>query len=72
MNRDDIVALMGEPSCTQTESMGGSTYSYMRYNPTSTTPAATLVLENGVLITVMAGYSFVYPASVGADLCSGQ
>jgi len=72
MSREDILALIGEPSCTQTEIMGGSTYSYMRYNPTHATPAVTVVLENGVLITVMAGYSFVYPASNGADLCVGE
>jgi hypothetical protein len=72
MSRDDIVEIMGEPSCTKTEIMAGRTYSYLRYNPSSVAPAATLVLENDVLISVMAGYSFVYPASAGADLCAEE
>ena len=57
MERSDIVALVGEPSCTYTDPLANSTYSYLRYNPTASRPASTFVLENGVLVTVLAGYS---------------
>ncbi len=67
MNRNDIVTLMGEPSCVMREVMGGQTYQYLRYNPTPNRVAATVVLENGLLISVSAGFSFDYPAL--ADQC---
>lgn len=68
MSRVNIVALMGEPSCTINESIGGRRYSYLRYNP-GENPAATVVFENGLLVAVMAGYSRAYTT---ADLCSDQ
>ncbi|MFI3120099.1 MAG: hypothetical protein QX203_08970 [Methylococcaceae bacterium] len=68
MSRANIVALMGEPSCTINESISGRSYSYLRYNP-GVNPAATVVFENGLLISVMAGYSRAYTT---ADLCSDQ
>ncbi|MDD2556748.1 MAG: hypothetical protein PHH87_00515 [Desulfuromonas sp.] len=62
MNRNDVVALMGEPSCVMTEVMGGQTYQYLRYDPKPRRAAATVVLENGLLISVTAGFSLAYPA----------
>ncbi len=62
MNQSDVVALMGEPSCVMREVMGGQTYKYLRYNPTPNRVAANIVLENGLLISVSAGFAFDYPA----------
>lgn len=72
MSRAEVVALMGEPSCTLTGSYGGRAYQYLRYKPTPTRTASTVVLENGVLVMVMAGYSFVMPTISGTDLCATQ
>lgn len=69
MTRAHVVALMGEPSCTIEGAFGGRQLQYLRYRPTSTRSAATIVLENGVLSTVMAGYSFAAAGSTSADLC---
>ncbi len=70
MSSEDIIALMGEPSCSDSEQIAGSTYTYMRYNPNAGAPAATVVLENGVLVTVVAGFSYTLSESATADLCS--
>jgi len=71
MDQTDIVALLGEPSCTQTEILAGRTYSYLRYNPSGDHPASTVVLENGVLTTVLAGYSFDMDSSpTDGNLCT--
>jgi len=71
MDQTDIVALLGEPSCIRTETLAGRTYSYLRYNPSGNHPASTVVLENGVLVTVLAGYSYDIDSSpTDGNLCT--
>lgn len=61
MTKEDIVALMGQPSCILNEEMGGRSYEYLRYNPTQDRAAAMVVLENGLLTNVTAGFTLDYP-----------
>jgi len=71
MDQTAIEALLGPPSCIQTEVLAGRTYDYLRYNPSNNNPAATVVFENGVLVTVLAGYSFdIDSAPTDANLCT--
>lgn len=71
MERSDIIALVGEPNCTYTDTLGNRTYNYLRYNPTTSRPASTFVLENGVLISVLAGYSYDLDSDPDdGDLCT--
>lgn len=68
---EDIVALMGEPSCTNVDTLSGRTYSYLRYNPTASNPATTIVLENGSLIAVLSGYSYDADSEpIDGNLCT--
>ena len=71
MDQNDIIMLLGEPSCIKTEILAGRTYNYLRYNPLGGHTAATVVLENGVLITVLAGYSYDIDSSpADGNLCT--
>lgn len=69
MSRTEVVALLGPPSCTLSGEYGGRSLQTLRYTPTVARPAVTLVLENGLLASVMAGYSYVAPEQTGTDLC---
>lgn len=72
MSRSAVVSAMGTPNCEETQQMAGRTYTYMRYNPTASTPAATAVLEDGVLSSVTAGFAMVDSSHTSADLCVRQ
>jgi len=61
MSKSDVIALMGEPNFLMRENMGGRMYQYLRYDPAQNRPAATVVLENGLLVSVTAGFSIDYP-----------
>lgn len=69
MNEAEIVALMGEPSCTEEHEMAGRTYKLLRYNPTLNTPAASIALEDGLFLSITAGYALSDTASAGNDIC---
>jgi len=70
MTRADVVALMGSPSCTLAGEFGGRSVQTLRYSPTTARAPVTLVLENGLLVSVMAGFSYVAPENAGANLCT--
>jgi len=71
MGQADIVKLLGEPSCIQKETLAGRSYDYLRYNPSVTQPASTVVLENGALITVLSGYSLDLDSSpADGNMCT--
>ncbi|MBI5255739.1 MAG: hypothetical protein HY855_04515 [Burkholderiales bacterium] len=69
MTREDVVALVGEPACTVTEDYGARRYEYLKYPPSVRQPAATVVLENGVLNAVMAGYAWLRAPQGSLALC---
>ena len=64
-----VVSMLGEPSCTLRGDFAGRSLEHLRYKPTATRSAATLVLENGVLVGVMAGYSFATAGVDSTELC---
>jgi hypothetical protein len=66
MSKAEVVSFMGNPSCEQSFEMGGRTYTTMRYAPTTSRPVNSVVLENGVVTSVVAGYAVVAP---GESVC---
>ncbi|MGC8719926.1 MAG: DUF4214 domain-containing protein [Thermodesulforhabdaceae bacterium] len=70
MTRDDVIAVMGEPTCIRQERSMGRIYTYLLYNPSNTIPAATVVLENNMLVNVTAGYAISYTGTNQPDLCN--
>lgn len=69
MTRAQVVSMLGEPSCALRGDFAGRSLEHLRYKPTATRSAATLVLENGVLVGVMAGYSFATAGVDSTELC---
>lgn len=71
MTEAQIISMMGRPSCVNTDRFGGKTYRHLRYNPTHNAPASTVTVENGILVSVTAGYAIV-DSSNSTNLCTGQ
>lgn len=69
MTEAQVIALMGQPSCVQIQEIAGKTIRYLRYKPTTQSPAASVALENGSLVTVLAGYVMVDPGQTVANIC---
>ena len=72
MTEAQIVSMMGNPSCVETQQLAGRTYRYLRYNPTSNAPAATVVMKNGFFQSVSAGYALVDSSHTDTNLCTAQ
>lgn len=72
MTEAQIISLMGNPSCVETHQLAGRTYRYLRYNPTNTTPAATVVMNNGLFQSVSAGYALVDSSHTSTNLCTAE
>lgn len=69
MTEAQVIAVMGQPSCVQTQEVAGKTIRYLRYKPTTQSPAASVAIENGSVITVLAGYVMVDPGQSVANIC---
>lgn len=69
MTEAQVIAVMGQPSCVQTQQVANRTIRYLRYKPTTQSPAASVALENGVVVTVLAGYVMVDPGQTVANIC---
>ena len=70
MDLSDVKTLMGEPSCIRKEVMATNTYSYAYYNASATVPASTLIFENNLLISVIAGYAIDYQSDSDNNPCT--
>ncbi|MCX7823506.1 MAG: DUF4214 domain-containing protein [Syntrophobacterales bacterium] len=66
--KEDVIRMLGEPTCTQQIQFGGRLITAMRYNPTTTLAASSVYLENDLVFQVEAGYALVSPRA-GSDLC---
>ena len=72
MTEAQIIAMMGRPSCVETQQLAGRTYRYLRYNPVNDAPAATVVMKNGFFQSVSAGYALVDSSHTGTNLCTAR
>lgn len=70
MTREDIVALLGEPTCAVDHTTAGTTLHIMRYAPTTTQPITSVVLADGQLNSVVAGFAVLPEGVTLANLCS--
>ena len=68
-NEKDIEELMGEPSCVETYNLAGRNFQLLRYNPTETSPAASVALEDGLFLAITAGYAITDSAENSNSLC---
>jgi hypothetical protein len=69
MDANDIVALIGYPSCEDVLEMGGREYRILRFEATEGRPPVSVALENGLLNAVTVGYAIADPASASQSLC---
>lgn len=70
MTEAQVITLMGQPSCVETLRIAGSSIRYLRYNPSSQSPVATVTMENGSLGGVTAGYATVEASQTGTNICT--
>jgi hypothetical protein len=69
MDEAAVTELMGEPNCTEDYNLAGRAVRLLRYNPTTTRPAATVALEDGLLMAVTAGYALTDGLNNSNNLC---
>lgn len=70
MTEAQIIAVAGQPTCTDTAQIGGKSFRFLRYASTADSPVAAIGLVNGTLVSVSAGFLFGDKAEPGTDLCS--
>lgn len=70
MTEAQVKTLMGQPNCVETLLIAGKSVRYLRYNPTSLSPAATVTIENGTLGGVTAGYALVNSTQSTTNICA--
>lgn len=70
MTEAQVTALMGPASCIETLRIAGKSVRYLRYNPSTSSPAATVTIENGTLGAVTAGYAMVDSTQTTSSLCT--
>lgn len=66
--KNDVIKILGEPSCENQIRFGGRIITVLRYNPTDTLAANSVYFENDLVVQVEGGYSITSPRA-GADLC---
>lgn len=69
MTEAQVIAIMGTPSCIQTQEVLGRSIRFLRYKPTTLSPAASAALSNNSLVAVVAGYIAVDAGQTVADIC---
>ena len=70
MTEAQVQALLGQPSCVETQTYAGRSLRYLRYRATTDSPVATVAMENGQLIGVTAGYALVDAGDTSTDICA--
>jgi hypothetical protein len=72
MTQSDVEAILGRASCEQPTTLGRSQMVTLRYRAATDTPVNTVVLLDGKVASVTAGYAIRTDGSSSTDICSTQ